>query len=317
MDKTTVPETCPNCHSILTEEALYCQHCGQKRIHPKDHSVVHLIIESVSDFFHFDSKFFRTLIPLIFKPGFLTIEFLRGRRARYFQPFKLFLFISFLYFLASGIFSHSKKTYDFESAANPAVSDTGFAGRRDHSLNLTINEASESLLKIPDDSLRKMVKKLGLNRYVNVTYPRESWLSRLSIKQVIKNRLQPGSTFEENLHKTFPKLVFLLIPFFALFLKLLYVRRNVTYFNHIIFSLHFLSFFFLLFLLSDLIDDYIDWFNLVAMISLMIYLYIALKLVYRQSWWKTSLKFALVFFSSIWMLIFFYLTAVSISFLMI
>jgi hypothetical protein len=70
--------------------------------------VWHMVVEAVGDFFHLDSKFFTTIRPLLFRPGMLTTEFLSGRQVRYFHPFKLFLFLSFLYFLTSGILDHRK-----------------------------------------------------------------------------------------------------------------------------------------------------------------------------------------------------------------
>jgi hypothetical protein len=93
---------CPNCRKILSNEDVFCPKCGQKRLDEKDFLVRKLIAKSFGDFFHFDSKFIHTLIPLLFKPGKLTVEFMQGRRAKYFQPFKMFLFISVFYFILAG-----------------------------------------------------------------------------------------------------------------------------------------------------------------------------------------------------------------------
>jgi len=54
---------------------------------------------AISDYFHFDHQFFHTLKPLFFKPGFLTNEYLAGRRAQYLHPVKMYIFISIVYFL--------------------------------------------------------------------------------------------------------------------------------------------------------------------------------------------------------------------------
>jgi hypothetical protein len=53
----------------------------------------------MSDYFTFDSKFFKSVIPLLFKPGFLTTEFFAGRRVRYITPLRLYIFISIVFFL--------------------------------------------------------------------------------------------------------------------------------------------------------------------------------------------------------------------------
>ena len=307
---------CPNCQTILPGESKFCPDCGQKRIHPKDHSVWHLIVESVGDFFHFDSKFFATLRPLLFRPGYLTNEYLSGKRARYFQPFKLFLFISFLYFLTSGLMNH-KSDSDKEVAGVQNKADTNIIHSNQGSYQLHLNKAYDKIFALSDDSLRILVKKYGLNRFVNLSYPRVAWYSRILIKQVLKNRLQGSETFGENLHKTFPKLIFILIPFFALLLKLLYIRKKIPYFDHLIFSVHFLSCFFLLLLLSELGSLIAGWLTLVVYFLLMVYLYVALFKVYHQKKRKTFFKFLLLFFGSFFMLIVFLFIAVSISLLLI
>ena len=185
------------------------------------------------------------------------------------------------------------------------------------SFKLSLNEAYDKALAIPDDSLRKMVKKYGLNRYVNIRFPSASWFSRFMIKQVVKNRLQGSGTFNDNMEKTTPKLIFILIPFIALLLKLLYIRKKIPYFNHIIFSIHFLSFVFLLLWMRLFGSRITDRFSLIVYLLLLIYLFLALLKVYRQKKGKTFVKFLLLFFGSFFMLALFFLIAASISFMMI
>ncbi|TDI95710.1 MAG: DUF3667 domain-containing protein [Caldithrix sp.] len=94
-------KTCPNCSENLTGN--FCTNCGQKA---KNLNVPfkELVSEVVGDIFTFDSRFFRTLMPLIAKPGFLTVEYNLGRRSRYVTPFRLYVFISFiLFFMLSSI----------------------------------------------------------------------------------------------------------------------------------------------------------------------------------------------------------------------
>jgi hypothetical protein len=318
MDNSQESYNCPNCQNLLTPDDTFCSNCGQKRIHPEDYSVWHLIAESVGDFFHFDSKFFATLWPLFFRPGYLTIEYLQGKRARYFQPFKLFLFISFLFFLTSGIMNHKESIPDHPEVSSVKVKgDSTGIDKESDSLKFSLNEAYDKALAISDDSLRKMVKKYGLSRYVNIKFPEASWFSRFMIKQVVKNRLQGSGTFNENMQKTTPKLVFILIPFIAFLLKLLYIRKKIPYFNHIIFSVHYLSFVFVLLWIRLFGSRITDKVSLVIYLLLLIYLFLALLNVYRQKKWKTFRKFMLLFFGSLFMLALFYIIAASISFLLI
>ena len=119
------------------------------------------------------------------------------------------------------------------------------------------------------------------------------------------------------MQKTVPKLIFILIPFIALLLKLLYIRKKIPYFNHIIFSLHYLSFVFLLLWIELFGSRITDWFSLVVYFMLVVYLFFALLRFYRQKKWLTFVKFLSLFFGSLVMLAVFFIIAVSISFLMI
>src|SRR3954447_25273586 len=83
---TTQPD-CLNCGAPLGAE--YCAACGQRAVDP-DAPTWHVLKEAVSDATDFDGRAIRTLRALV-SPGLLTLEFLRGRRAPYLGPLKLFL----------------------------------------------------------------------------------------------------------------------------------------------------------------------------------------------------------------------------------
>lgn len=89
---------CLNCNHLLTEEDLFCSRCGQK-FSKKTGTVKDFFVDFLGDYFTFDSKIFRSLVPLIFRPGFLTTEYLDGRRVRYIPPLRLYIFISIIFFL--------------------------------------------------------------------------------------------------------------------------------------------------------------------------------------------------------------------------
>ncbi len=50
--------------------------------------------------FNVDSRIFRSLWDLYVRPGYLTGEYLAGRRARYVTPFRLFFFLSIIAFFS-------------------------------------------------------------------------------------------------------------------------------------------------------------------------------------------------------------------------
>src|SRR5579883_640995 len=91
---------CANCGAAITDN--YCGACGQRHVHAL-HSIGHFLRESAEDLTHADSRLWRTIVPLLIRPGFLTREFLAGRRVRYLPPVRLYLVLSVLFFLIAAI----------------------------------------------------------------------------------------------------------------------------------------------------------------------------------------------------------------------
>lgn len=90
---------CLNCGTPV--EGRFCPACGQPaRVH---RTLGHVFEEFLHGVLHFDTKAWRTLPLLVFKPGKLTREYVYGRRARYIAPFALFLFTIFLMFFVFGL----------------------------------------------------------------------------------------------------------------------------------------------------------------------------------------------------------------------
>src|SRR5215469_6728606 len=94
---------CDNCGAAVT--GRYCAACGQ-RLEPPLHTLWHFIAVTTEDLTHTDSRLWRTLGALLCRPGYLTREFLAGRRARYLPPVRLYLVISVVFFLWASATHH-------------------------------------------------------------------------------------------------------------------------------------------------------------------------------------------------------------------
>lgn len=92
------PVPCPTCGAAVA--ARYCGACGERMLGPRDHSLVAFLGEAFSTLTTLDNRVWRTLrgIP---RPGFLTREYVAGRRRRYLGPLQLFLLFSVVFFVAS------------------------------------------------------------------------------------------------------------------------------------------------------------------------------------------------------------------------
>lgn len=93
-------ENCLNCGEVLTGQ--HCSHCGQ-RARVRVLSLRSLLHDLLGDLTELDSRLWRTLFPLAFRPGVLTREYLRGRRTYYTPPFRMYLTLSVVFFLATQI----------------------------------------------------------------------------------------------------------------------------------------------------------------------------------------------------------------------
>jgi hypothetical protein len=93
-DPLIYSQNCSNCGTGLIGK--FCYKCGQKKIELHDRSLKSFAVHFVEEFFTFDSRFYRSLKSLFFKPGYLTLEYISGRFVRYVSPLKMYLFTSLI-----------------------------------------------------------------------------------------------------------------------------------------------------------------------------------------------------------------------------
>ncbi len=94
--KERAEKVCLNCGAHVN--GRYCHICGQENTEPKE-TVWGLVSHFFNDITHFDGKFFSTGKYLLTKPGFLSAEYLKGRRASYLHPIRMYVFTSAFFFI--------------------------------------------------------------------------------------------------------------------------------------------------------------------------------------------------------------------------
>lgn len=236
---------CRNCSAPLAGE--YCSHCGQREGRG-DLRFSELAGEVLDELVSWDSRIWRTLLPLVFRPGFLTAEYFAGRRARYVPPVRLYLIISFVLFLVMSIFAD----YFVVSGHGGDVPVTGIGVTVDTAGRAAPPQAGDSVTEAPppastpaehrDDRL----VEIGLADDDSPRWLRE--LDRRIETNAGKLARDPGS-YVELVFEYLPQMMFLLLPVFALLLRLCYLFSPYHYLQHLVFALHFHSFAFLLYLL--------------------------------------------------------------------
>jgi len=145
----------------------------------------------------------------------------------------------------------------------------------------------------------------------------------LIVKQKIKIERTETEYFIGFAFKNLPFMMFILLPMFALFLKLFYLRRNALYIKHLIHALHLHSFAYLIYGITLLISFYYiesdslsSWVNFFSFITVSTYAYVSFLKVYKQHWFKTLVKFNLQGLVYSFLLVLFFTFEMAVSFLL-
>jgi len=91
---------CANCQTPI--QGGWCHACGQKA-EPSHRSIRHLVGEALEGLTHMDGRVWTTLRRLILQPGQLTRDYLDGKRAAQIPPFRLYLVVLLILFLSGSV----------------------------------------------------------------------------------------------------------------------------------------------------------------------------------------------------------------------
>jgi len=302
---------CLNCNAQV--DGRYCKNCGQENLEPKQ-TFWHLVTHFFNDVTHFDGKFFTTLKSLLLKPGFLTEEYVKGRRMKYLDPVRMYLFVSFAFFLMYLAVGNNadKLKYSNDPELMHAIDSMLAIKKGSHDFNITgaeINGKNVLLLNFGDEYAR------GINYYDSVQRAlpdslKDDGISRYFEKSIIgvaaTYRQNPydfmGNVIDKFKH-SFSKIFFISLPVFSLILSILYIRRrkDFYYVSHAIFTLHIyiVAWFFLL--IASLISAIIPESAAASLITpsilyfgIAVYILVAMLRFYKQNALKTGIKWLIL-----------------------
>lgn len=114
--------------------------------------------EVFNGFISFDAKFWKTIIPLLTKPGKVSRDFIDGKRARYSNPFQFYLTVSIIFFLIIGLVDRYQEFSDFNSGKKQSnFSIVNMQNNSQEAIDSTLTEAKKQLDKQLDglDSIQK------------------------------------------------------------------------------------------------------------------------------------------------------------------
>lgn len=133
---------------------------------------------------------------------------------------------------------------------------------------------------------------------------KKSWKGKMAFnasRSLLKALDQPGSWINDTI-AMLPFVIFLFLPVFTIFIFVVYIRKNFTYTDHLIFSFHNQSLLFILLIISWIVDY---WFGIttagLALVLFATYLFQAMRKFYGQNFFKTIIKY--LFLNTVFMIL--------------
>jgi hypothetical protein len=234
----------------------YCASCGQKN-EPEHRSLWQLVKDAVGPAVLLESKLWRTLWTLLRSPGALSEAYAEGKRSRYIRPLRLYFWVSVLFFSVL--------------ALRPVKI-------------LTVRVGPGDRISIPfAPQLEKRLQE-KLERF-NEPPAAPSRSSEQRGDSAQEGRAAASERLKAEFVSRMPKALFLLLPVFALLLKMLWSRR--PYVEHLVFALHAHTVLFL-----GLGVAVAGWapLRILGTLGPVVWFFPAVRRFYRSGWVATVLK---------------------------
>ena len=276
--------TCKNCDQAFENDFAFCPNCGQKA---KDELTLGVLFyNTISNYFSFDARFFKSFIPLLLKPGYIARKFIEGKRLLYLHPAQMYLFVAVVFF-----FLFSFKTGEQANKMNRGIADA-FA-EKVITDSLSVEELEAYMIKdsLAREEARSSLKKsslftgmtesqidslvedknfnpkkvdislagLEVDSLIRINAPDKEILAAMGLEadagaftrrlygQALKFlKSKQGGSILQTFYDTVPVAMFIVLPLFALLLNLFY-RKSGRYTHHLVFSFYFFAFIFVVF----------------------------------------------------------------------
>jgi len=324
--RTVENPDCLNCGTRLAGQ--YCGQCGQ-RARSRLISLWELIRDAFGDLFELDSRLWRTLLPLLGRPGLLTHDYLQGRRARYMPPFRMYLVMSLLFFLVAFFDPRESLSLLFEpqAAAEPETAgldeskgelEREIAGELHGEVTIGDEARGTSESEQPGNGVEAGGSATEPDAEdgqkddcdaENFAFEGPGWLKRRLTPERLSRactevQRDDGSQLAGKVVDNIPAALIVLLPIMAFVLTLLYPLSRRYYVEHLLFFIHFHAFFFLLLILQILFGRIAGWAGLPESLAVLIivissfyipvYLYVAMRRVYGQGRLVTFAKYVVL-----------------------
>lgn len=334
---TAKPIKCLNCDTVMVEGAEHCHHCGQSILEVRL-TVKTLLKDIFSQIFNLDGRIFKTLKHL-WKPAYLTQEFVGGKRRSYFNPVRFFLIMLLFHFvLLTYTISHSDIDFNQENITRkivmgelltnydtsattliPAADSLQLDTLRKKLFGNTKSENQDTIFKnvsIFGTNLKEygILRKDAYNLSYDSIYAKyniESKLDRFVIRQTVRINSNVKSLVPFLLGNLTWGVILVLLTISGV-LYLLYIRSGYYYVEHAVLQMfyHTKTFFVLNIILIGIIllgskAEFLEDIFAITYPASILYLLLTMKAYYKQGWIKTIVKFIIVSVSYFFLMLIF------------
>lgn len=317
---------CSNCGAPVVGH--YCPACGQDT-DARVHSLGHFLSEATEVLTHADSRVWRTLLPLVWRPSFLTSEYFAGRRARYLLPFRLYVVTGVLFLVVASLFGG-----ELGGEAKPAIAlapptagplAQQNARQAQQQAEASAEERRQALKTLEQvaqavPEARLALEKANAARDSSAQTNEGGLLFRcaghegttLVTNPGLRQRLEQacsrivadnGHALGEAVTHNIGRAMFVFLPALAGIMKLLYWRPRRYYLEHLVLMLHNHAFVYLVLAADILATHWLSSGGLSGLIGAAMllyvvrYLYRSMKLYYGQGGLLTFVKFSVLAFA--------------------
>ncbi|MBI1339088.1 DUF3667 domain-containing protein [bacterium] len=280
-----VHRACLNCGARI--DGAYCSTCGQPaHVH---RTIGHMVEEIIHGVAHLDTRAWRTLPKLIFRPGTLTHDYIHGKRTRYISPLALFLFIVFAMYFAFSLTGGPR--LGVNDAGPSTIPIEGIGSERDAVRDMLAAEGSDTGRPMSREVIYELISQAARAGEIDIN------TGNKTLDKKIQEKLENPELAVYKLQNAAYKFSFMLVPISLPFMWLVFFwKRGLTLFDHCVFVLYSLSFVSLLFLTVALLElvegplgrfDPPGWFVLIPPAHMFFQLKGAYTLGWLSAAWRT------------------------------
>jgi len=222
------------------------------------------------------------------KPGFLTVQYFAGRRARYVQPLRLYLITSLLFFF----FLSFQTLLNSDAAIDVNIDDAAAGDAKEWQTDIKASLVRFNISFLTAEQNEALAKTVATQ-------------ADKAILLYTENPTEFAAQFLDRILELAPQIMFLALPLFAVAMKIFYLWSGRFYTEHLVLAVHNHCFLFIALLLIDISELFstsfmailTDTLGTIITIWIPIYMYWSLRVFYRQGFFFTALKFTLLVLS--------------------